>query len=155
MSEIEQSSKHKDEAPTARHAPLLLPTTAVVTSVIPRALALAATISLVAFALYMARPQASLSSVEAGVQSAGRQTEAPAIPVPAGVQNQAQVNDSSSKSTVTVNGRNIPAAQDGSIDKTIKDGDSTSTVHISAGGDNSTNTVNVESDTSSLSNDGT
>jgi hypothetical protein len=155
MSKGLQSSKQHEGQPVTRHAPLLLPTTAVTSSVIPRTLALIATISLVAFAFYMTRPETGLSSAEASGHAAQPQTPESGLPETGtgpSAQNQSQSNGGSAKNAVTVNGENIPVPDDGNLDRTIQDGDSTTTVHISSDGNgNSSSTVNVQSTSSSSS----
>jgi hypothetical protein len=157
MSNSTQSS-NRDKGQTAvRRVPLLLPTTAIASSVVPRTLTLIATISLVAFAFYMTRPETNLSSVSASghaSQPEKQQDTSPAAPssVAASGQGQPASSESSNKSAVTVNGKDIPVPDDGNLNQTIHDGDSTTTVHISSDGSgSSSSSVHVESNSSSSS----
>jgi hypothetical protein len=156
MSNSTQSS-NRDKGQTAvRRVPLLLPTTAIAPSVVPRTLTLIATISLVAFAFYMTRPETDLSSVSASGHAfqPEKQDASPAAPSSAAASGQSQPasSESSNKSAVTVNGKDIPVPDDGNLNQAIHDGDSTTTVHISSDGSgSSSSSVHVESNSSSSS----
>jgi uncharacterized protein YfaP (DUF2135 family) len=158
MSNNTQSSNHHKEHAALGHAPMLLPTTTIATSVVPRILTLLAAISLAAFAFYITRPEANISSVRTSdhaSRSENQQITSPAASSSASSQSQSQSSGGSNKSTVTVNGKNIPVPADGNLDQTIQDGDSTTTVRISSesSGDSSSS-VHVESHSSSSSSDG-
>jgi len=162
MSEQRQSNRYDKDQLVTRHASSLLPAMAT-SAVIPRTLALIATISLVAIALYMSRPHGAVPAQDTGMHAMSQRNPHHTQVLPGANPNDGHTyqpsqsssgSSSSSSSTVTVNGKNIPVPADGNLDQTIRDGDSTTTVHISSDG-NATNSVNIQSTTSSSSSSGT
>lgn len=128
--------------------------------ILPRTIALIATTSLVAFALYATRP----SSMQPAAHQTSHQAPIvngvePEVHADADTPGQAQPKSNSSAS-VTVNGKSIPVPEDGNLHQTITDGDTTTTVNLSSsssgnGTNNSSTTINVDSSNSSSSGGGT
>ena len=158
MSELLQSNKHHQGRSADVHTPLSLSATSILASAVPRTLVLAATISLVAFVLYAATPRTRLSSADTADRSTNKieaATKLSQTAAPVGPAQSQQHAESSHNGTVTINGADVPVPADGNLDKTVTDGNGTTTIHISSDGNGtSTNDVNINSSTSSSSGDG-
>lgn len=130
-------AQHANAAGIFASAPLAHATTI-------RTTALIATISLVAIALYMTRPDAAATgSKDASIHITGpaapashaeaqREGETPGQPA------ETQQNTSSVRNSITVNGKEVAVPQDGNLHKTITNGDTTTTVDVSSSSDSST-----------------
>jgi len=124
-----------------------------------RTLALIATISLVAFALYMTHPPAEQAAVKGAhihmsdspdtVGHAAAQQEDDSTSQTANSQSS---NSANVHNEITVNGKSIPVPDNGNVHKTVTDGNTTTTIDVSNSGTSvSTNSVSVQSSSSSSS----
>lgn len=133
--------------------------------ILPRTIALIATTSLVAFALYAlyaTRPSSMQPAGHQTIRQASMVKEAePEVHADANAPGQAPPkNNNSSHTSVTVNGKSIPVPEDGNLHQTITDGDTTTTVNLSSGSsgngtNSSSTTLNVDSSSSSSAGGGT
>jgi hypothetical protein len=119
---------------------------------ISRTLALIATISLVAFALYLTRPGAQPASKgSSNLVNSGGAVHSDAVVEPSGNTSEPEVTPmedhpeqkNTTHHSVIVNGHSIPVPANGNLHKTITDGNSTTTIDLSSGGSSSSTTTNT------------
>jgi hypothetical protein len=131
-------------------------TTALSQTAALRTLALIATITLVAFALYMTRTGAEATG-EKGASIHMTNSTTPADHVESQQEDSSAGQPASSEGTntssvhneITVNGKTISVPGNGSVHKTVTDGDTTTTIDVSNSSTSTSSSVSVQSTSSS------